>query len=315
MIKKIISWVILIIIFILAGIYIKRNPEDFLFLEKISALNITLLSLLTISSFYLRGLLTKIYFDYFSLKLAFYEWFGLDCIVSLINYLPIYGGIVSKAIYLKNKHSLSFTKFTYFIGIMNVISILALGVLGIISMGIIYLKYSIFNSILLVIFIMISFFSIAGFLIPNKIKLTSHPNKLINFIQTAMVLRNELKKSNSVLIKLFLINVLILILSGVRLFLIFKITSFDLPFFSCLVVTLLSSLTALIPITPSGLGIREITAGIISKLLGTTFIAGTAVASVDRIITILWTFILGGISIYIFLNNKSFKISGFKTKK
>ncbi|MDD5422474.1 MAG: lysylphosphatidylglycerol synthase transmembrane domain-containing protein [Candidatus Omnitrophica bacterium] len=303
MIKKLLRWALFAVILTLGVLYINRHPEGFLPLHSIPAAGLIILSALNLAQFFLRALLMKVYLRPFSVSMGFREYFGMDMLAALLNYLPVPGGTFSRAIYLKNRHRFSYTDFTVLLGAMNVISVFSIGLTGSVSMSILYSTRSISNIAINVLFLTLVSISVIVFVMPVDMlmRLRLH-GRIMSLLRNGIEHWNRLKISAGAIGKLTAINIMIVAMAALRLFFLFKYTGAEVPLFSCLAMASLSSLAVIVPVTPSGLGIREAAVAVMSQMLGASFAHGLAISVADRLIGVAWTFICGAVFIPAFLH-------------
>lgn len=302
--KKLLSLFITVVVVVAASYYVKKNPEEFVFMQSLSLYQLIILLLLSLVTMFFMGLKTKIYMEFFSIRLRFIEWFGLEYVVSLINYLPFRPGLASKALYLKNTYSFPYANFASFLAAINLISLLCIGITGLLGMGVLYMRYSIVNEIITGIFAASTIMTLAALFFPLKTRSNKTANKLLTILFEALRQWNQLKKSKITVVKLFLIESAILFSSVLRLYVIFRIITASVPFSSCIIIASLASLSTFLPLTPAGLGIKETAISITTKLVGNELKAGITASLLDRAISMVILFLLGGIFFQLLFTHK-----------
>ncbi|MFH1790691.1 MAG: lysylphosphatidylglycerol synthase transmembrane domain-containing protein [Candidatus Omnitrophota bacterium] len=306
--RKIISWAILALLISLGACYVIKHPANLAFLKHLSLKYFAIVSVITIFACYVRSLLTKAYMDYFGLVLPPAEWIGLDSLVSLINHLPVYGGVLSKAFYLKKQYDFSYARFTSFLGAINLLSFFTLGAAGLICIPMLHFGYGITSRTLVIIFSCVTAIPSIIFFMPVNLNAKAGGNRVVKFVSDMVSQWNALKKSGITVGKLILIQIAVYLVSSLKLYFIFLMLSLKAPFVSCFVITLVSSLAALVPITPAGMGLKEITAGITAKILGISLVEGTMASIIDRVITFFWVAIFGWAFVHFHVNRKAARV-------
>ena len=134
-IKTIISLTTLIIIISLFAYYIYAHFSEFKELSfENPSLVLPLIALSLINSL-LGGIILKYLMEPFNINLKFKEWFGLSVITTFYNTItPFRGGMIAKAVYLKNKHKFSYTNFLATISGIYVINFFAESLVGLLSL-------------------------------------------------------------------------------------------------------------------------------------------------------------------------------------
>ena len=110
--RKLLSVIALLVLVGLLITYIHNNWSQFQQLRLLSPIAIGSLIIIFIAFLWLNGLLLKSLVKPFGVNLSPNEAFGLSAITNFYNTItPFRGGAASRAIYLKNKHNFSYTKF------------------------------------------------------------------------------------------------------------------------------------------------------------------------------------------------------------
>ena len=99
-------------VILLMGIYLYRNPTLFSALKNISSTTLMLLVVLRLFLMFTNGYTLKLIIAKFDINLSIIEWLGLPIITTLGNYItPFSGGMVARATYLKQRHTLPYAQF------------------------------------------------------------------------------------------------------------------------------------------------------------------------------------------------------------
>lgn len=298
--KKLISLTIFAVVIALFAYYIFRNFDDFKSVALVNPLWLIPLFFTSLIISYSNGLVVKYQSEPFNIRLKFKEWFGLSIITTLYNTItPFRGGLLAKATYLKEKHNFSYMNSLATISGIYVINFFAASFIGLVTLLILYLKYQIFNIIILLILL--------GFFIPTLILILFAPKipetryKLINkFIQVANGW-HIVRKQGKIVTYLSLITVFQLVINAVTLMISYHIFNIGLPFDKALFLVSISSFGILLAITPSGLGIAEAIAVFTGLIIGIAPAQSLSVAILGRVVGAIYIFILGPIFSYILL--------------
>jgi uncharacterized membrane protein YbhN (UPF0104 family) len=121
-IRRILSYVLLVMIAAMAVLYFMGHREEFHIIGAVSGGAVVLLSVLQLFSGIFYGLQQKILTDHYKLNLNFFQWYGLIRATSFANlWLPFAAGTSVKALYLKKVHNLDYSSFIALTAVMNLI--------------------------------------------------------------------------------------------------------------------------------------------------------------------------------------------------
>src|SRR3989344_2059808 len=128
-------------------------------------------------------------------------------------------------------------------------------------------------------------------------------NKILDWIINIINGWKLLSKDSRLLYKLSVYELFFVLIMGTRLF--FAYRSFDLsvPIFIIFIISIFSTISTLISITPAGLGVTEFIITLSSTFLGLTVAEGLQVALLDRLASVIISFSFGLIYSYILMNN------------
>ena len=299
--KRIIGIVLSVIILGLFAYYVKLNLSDFKSIRIVNFDYIIYLFLACSFSFLFLGWINKYHLIPFNITLSFKEWFGLAAITSFYNVItPFRGGLAARATYLKRKRGLNYSHFLSSLAALGVMMFVAPCVLGIITLLLLRYEYGQFNLILFSIFIAALFVFSLIFVMP-KIR---SKNKLIKQLNIAIEGWHEIKKHKSVLLKIFLINLLTILVSSIGIFFAYRMFGIEINFISGLFLVCVGSLSGLIAITPSNLGISEAVYAFSGLVVGISPVYSISVSILWRIVHFVIIGILGPIYSYILIKHE-----------
>ncbi|HPD18051.1 MAG TPA: lysylphosphatidylglycerol synthase transmembrane domain-containing protein [Candidatus Goldiibacteriota bacterium] len=304
--KKVISITVLILIVVLCGIYIYTHFSDFKQLSLVRPEYIFVLLVFGLFNSWTNGLIIKYVAEPFDIKLKFKEWFGLSIITSFYNLItPFKGGLAAKAVYLKQRHNFSYTNFlATWMGIY-VINFFAASFLGLISLYFIYLKYNIFNVIVLFIFLAFLIPTLIIILFSPEFKETKHEfiNKFIRVLNGWNIVR----KNKKIVVMASIIIIAQILINSFSCMIAYDIFNIKIGIEKAIFLSTISIVGILVQITPAGLGINEVLAVFFGLVVGITPAQALTVAILGRIISVLIMFTLG--PIYSFVLIKKDKVS------
>lgn len=295
--KRIISIPVLIIILFFFVLYIKNHISDFKQLSIVNPLYILPLFVLAFIYSINNGLVIKYLLEPFKIKMNFKEWFGLSVVTSFYNMItPFRGGAISRAVYLKTKHNFSYTNFLATLSGIYVINFIIASFLGLISL--IYLHYTenIFN--LLVTLILLFFFIPLLIIVLLSPRFPETKSNFLNKFIGVLNGWNLIRKNRKVVLLVSLIYIFQITLFSIAGILSYNVFGISISFAGALFLASIGSLTILIAITPSGLGIVEAVAVFSALVIGITPAQSLSVAIIGRVIGMSIIFILGPIFSY-----------------
>tara|TARA_Y100000034_G_scaffold134615_1_gene203504 strand:- start:6535 stop:7467 length:933 start_codon:yes stop_codon:yes gene_type:complete len=301
--KKLISILTYVILLILIIVFVRNNYEDFLNIPKISFFYFSIMLILSLIALYFNGIRIKLFGDYYNITLKLKEWFGLAAVTTMGNYLtPFRAGVAARAVYLKKMYNFSYTSFLTTITASYVVRFLIYGLMGILVLVIIYLNYNFFNLLGSLFFIVVFLGTI--FVLLFAPSFSKSKNKFFNWIIKIVNEWKLMSKNPMFLLKLGLVELIFMILLGIRLIFAYKAFNLDITgetMFIIFLISIFSTISIYLGITPGGLGITELIITLFSKLIGFTATQGLYVALLDRLASIIIVFILGPIFSYFLL--------------
>ena len=301
-IRKIIPYIVTII-FIGLVLYFSRNQlYQLKKITKIRGITVFWLSITFIVFQILQGYLLKLFTNIFYVKLNFLTSFGLICMQSFGNYLPLNAGVIYNAGYLKTQKNLPVTKFVSLMASSTMLMILAYGFIGTVI-----LLFHFFSSgnISISMIVILLLFIIAG-LIFLFVPITSFKkkNRIVKWIDSIQSGWKMIRKNKVILVKITIIHTITLILLSVRFLLIFRDLNIDIGITGIIILTIMTTVLRFNSIFPGNLGLRESVAGGVSKSFGFSFNIGLLAGIIDRIVAMFWIFLLGIIFSFVLLKKK-----------
>ncbi len=314
--KKTLKTIITAIIFLIFFLYFFNNIDDFRQIKIVNYWFIAPLIILAISFLLTNGIVLKELLLPFKKELLTKEWFGLSVITTAGNLLtPFQGGMIARALYLKSKHNFSYTNFLSALSGIYIIVFWVNSFVALLSMLLIKQFYSTFNWLIFITFLII--FSALSFIIvfSPKIKKTFKweiLNKVVRVVNGWLVIKNNKRTVLFVALISFL-NVLLMSTSS---FLEFKTLGVEINFLKALFVSIVSTLSLFISITPGSLGIKEAFMAFTSNVVGISPANAIIVSALDRLISLLPLVVLAPVFSKILFGEFNFrKISAGKSAK
>lgn len=273
--------------------YLASHFDELKGIGRISFADILLIAALFLTNQYLNSMRLKMLFKKMGLKLGRLECFHLSNITTMANYLPLKGGTLASAVYFKNRHDISYFKFLNIsiAGLVfQVFTIAAVSLLSILVYlrisGIFFYQLFYFFSFLLV--GLVIFAALLG-LVVGKVK----TRKIKDGIQELHLLLSD----RALLLELFMINIGIIAIMAFRFAIAFKVLNYKASFMLSFLAGQMKSLAVLVNLSPSGLGLAELLAGVMSKMAGGNIAIGIYAASVDRGVSVVVLIVLSILSL------------------
>lgn len=313
--KKILRILLYAITILIIVLFVYRNADQFKVLLDLRGLEIAILALVELFSIFVNAKQFAFTLRIFEKSVSALEWFGLTVCNTLYNYiLPLKGGLVIRAYYLKRYHDFNYHNYLTLITagyIINfwIASFLALAVImitsffgDIINISIIFITVAVFLSISLLSFYLLS---------PEKKEsrlIKKLPTKIGSFVQKTISGFWYFRQNPAILRGVIVYKILFILMLSLRLYVSFYMLGIEVEFMKIVFVQCIIIYSMLISITPGNIGLKEGIIGFSSNLLEISMDEALAGAVLDRAISMVLIFLLGGaFSKLIF---KDLKISG-----
>lgn len=225
-------------------------------------------------------------------KIPFLESSYITMGSTLLNYLPMNLGTLIKAKMLKKHYSLKYAHFISVMGVTILITIFSGGLLGLLSTIISKPSFDT-NNVLLIVFFIISI-SVPIFLLYIPASVVSGKPGVIRTAISDFILGFELiRKNGRGVLVLFLFTTTLLLLAALRLWICFKALNTPITIFGSIIFAVVSNILLIVNITPGSIGLREVLIGAIAQFTGLSFERGLFAASLDRVISFVFTLLVG----------------------
>ncbi|MFZ5917791.1 MAG: lysylphosphatidylglycerol synthase transmembrane domain-containing protein [Chloroflexota bacterium] len=296
--RKYVSLVILIGFVAWGGWYLHRHAAELGRLAGLSVGRVVLLLGLALLKLAAMGSFTKVVVGSLGIDLGFWEWFGLSAMTSMGNYLsPFRGGAAIRGVYLKARHGLPYSLFFSTLAILYVLSFSTNAVIGLLALVVLWAAFGVTD------------FALTGFLaaclvLPVLLWITVRrlprlPGRWTEQLNRVIEGWQIVAARPGTLPLLLLLSVLN---TGVTLLMIhFSFVAFGthLPLTESLIASTLFLISAMIPITPAGLGIAEMMLVLASQTLGVEGMVSVLSAGLNRSAMIVVSLVLGPLFSYL----------------
>lgn len=289
--------------------YLYLNTDKYLKLLQLSANKVIALLMLSLIFPLISGIINTFLFRGLGANLSYQDGFFLTAASTLANQLPVSGGIISRGFYLKCKYDLSYTKY---LSATAALFLCFIGTNGLI--GLVVLLYQmLIEEIVVPHALLIGFASmvacLAVFWLPiDRMKVPYRIDKILHQAIDGWVL---IRRNPGLLFNLIGLQTGLAILLAVRYWLAFQMLSQEVTFRETMLFSNATILTQLVSIAPGGLGVREAIVGAIASALGFDMGVSVVAVGLDRLVSTLTIFLVGGISTIILGK----KISDLSEKK
>ena len=272
-------------ILVLLGFLLFDYKKELLLILDISAYQFTLISILILTSIFLNGSKLNKITKNFNVYLSIKEWFALSSMTTLFNNFIYKSGSIVTSKYLKSRHNFPYSAFAA----AFVCDQLILLFIALIIASIIFFYLGIFiKELICLILILIATVSILFFLYRLKKPLPSSLNPIFSQLKNVIQNFNLLLTNKNLLFSLIIHNVLLVLTIVFRISISSSILHLDIPLSSCFLFTAIIMFTRIIPITVNDMGLRELTVGFLSSILGSGLKAGVLITSIDRVFDLIW---------------------------
>jgi uncharacterized protein (TIRG00374 family) len=268
--------------------YLGRHYKELKQIFTFSLPDIALIGLLIVVTQYMNGLRNKIILDKLGVRLSYGECFHLSNMNTMANYLPLKGGTVAIAVYFKNRHNITYTRY---VNMAIASQILQLLTISFVSFFLIIVAFTMSGSFLKGLFYFFWLLFVSMLVAVVVMRKLAHAKELFGFkikrVNELVREANTILEDKKLLSRMFLINIFTIAIMGLRFFEAFKMLSYKAPVILSILSGQVKTLAMLINITPSGIGVAEVSAGLISGVASNNVNIGIYAATIDRVISIL----------------------------
>ena len=286
-IRRSIKHIITVIIFSGLGFLLFKYHEGFYTLRDLSFLQFVSFSSLVIFGITLSGSKLNCIAKYFNIHLKKSEWFALSSMTTILNSIFFKSGSLATSTYLKKKYHFPYASFAgTFLGDQLIILFIAT-LFG--SVASLHLTFP-GNSQLFPIFVVFALITILLFsLLCGQIRLPKKETTAFDPLRKGIESFNMLLQNKDLLYFLCIHNIFLITTTGLRLFMACSILHQEIPLSHCFLFATTVMFTRIMPIAHSDIGVRELTIGFLSGILGSGLKVGIMATAIDRLFELLWT--------------------------
>jgi len=274
LLKKYISPILTVLVLMLFGVYLYRNPEIISQVISVEWLYIVLIMFIYLFIFYLEGIFILITLKIFNKDISIKESYFLSIVSRIGNYLlPMRAGAIFRATYLKKKYSFEYSKFLstlygYYIIFFLLNSFIGVSVLiyRYIDTRVIHIPLIVFFSAIILVMLFLIFVRVSwGKYIKSTKGIFPKIVSTVDRFITGWSLIVKDRRNFIMLLQTAFGNILLnILIVYIEFFAIGK----AIDFIGVILYTCVSGLSLLISITPGSLGIREAAFLITSQSIG-----------------------------------------------
>lgn len=310
LLKNSISIILTVIVLILFGVYLYRNPQILTAFQNINPVYVILIAILFLLVFFLEALFIKLTLKAFDKSIDTKESYYLSTISRIGNYLlPMRAGAVFRAMYLKKMYQFEYSKFLSTLYAYYILLFLMYAVLALISLGFKYINTGTYFPIVTIFFIALFIGTLLVIIFRKinieKISKNKYLQKILTVLNKFILSWDNIVKKEKIFFYLILITAGNILVNWTVNIVEFISLGLKTDLLDTLLYTCLSGVSLLISITPGSLGLREAVFLFTSESIGLTEQQIMQLAFLDRGIMFI---LLLTLLILITLFGKRFKL-------
>lgn len=295
--KKIIINAVSIVIFVLLVIYVVNNRDIFDVINNIKLLDFILIAAADMAIVIFNALLNHGVISRIKGSIPFLDSLLLQFANNFLNKITAHTGIIFRGVYLKGAYNLDLSKFFSIIAGVYIITFGVNSFIGLLSSYSLYRQSGIFSPLMVLLFGVIFLTCFGLMIVSPEIK------KRRGFIRRNLVKMLDgwrIIKTQPKMVTLFILNtMLIACVSALQQYFLFRSIGVEIDLPVLFYLASLSSLTILISLTPSGIGIREAVFAFSSQVVDINVTLLLLSSLLLRVISFFTLFVMGGVSYYL----------------
>ena len=304
---KIIQIFLIIVMFVLIGYYIYSNKSDFEVIFEINKTSFAhFLILMLITSFF-NAAQNAVLIRSLGIPFSNLESFGLSNISALVNLILPQGITVTKAVYLKHRYAVPYSKFSaLFLGVLVIFLLIGASLMALTNI------LAILRGIEVPGILWIG--SVAGaassllFFFDFPKKYFGKFGKVGALIESFSDGWTELRLNRSCLIKACLWQIAIFISSGMGITLAYRSIGVDIDPTLGVSLSVFISFSNLVAIIPFNFGIQEVIYGYLTYLSGLMFFQGVVISTLMRVVGLSIPLLIAPFSWYFLFFRRGIKL-------
>ena len=282
--KKIIIYFLVIAV---VGLFFYQFKDELLAIHIVKPIYILPIIFASFAIILVNGLINFIILKSYSLSIPFLTCVGLAGLSALGNLvIPMRGGSVSNAVYLKKKFKFSYAKFLSSLSALYVVIFWVSSVCGLLGVLLLRVFYNIGTPWNLALFFLIIFVTLSSIIIFSPtISLTKYSfiNKFISVVNNW----NNFNQDRKSILYVAIATILNILIGTVLSYSMFQLIGETVNLFKLAIYTIFSGFSILISFTPGNLGIKETFAIYSASTLGIALPLVLVVSIVERLASLL----------------------------
>lgn len=285
--KKNISYAITLLVIIIFGVYLSLNFEDFRPLLHINTFFLVLILIGNLATIFANGLFIKFVIQPFGKHISTSESFYVSILSSVGNFFTSVGGGLSfRAIYLKKRHQLSYSKYLSTVSGNYIFVFFVTSLIGIVSLFMLRDHRNVQYFILLAsfLFLFLCCLAISLLKLPKFSNRINHNkiNSILEIIDQVSIGLKTIFHSKKLLVQLLALTLFNLSITLINNYLIIKSLDLSIGLPQLALFSVLGLLSLFINITPANLGIKEAVYIFSSSVVGFSVSEIIAISLIDR---------------------------------
>lgn len=239
----------------------------------------------------INGMISNLFWSEQGLKLNFKEWYGLNIINTLLNFIvPMRGGTFSVASYMKRRYDFRVSDFFTALSASYVIIYWVNSLAALCAIAWLYYKEGYISYFLSVFFLVLFLFLSYILLFSPHINIQSNKfiSRVIYIINNWYILRNN----TSLKLKIVILSIINIAINSSAMFFLFRTLGFEINPTNAVILTIISSVTLVASFTPSNIGIKEAIIAFAGIGLGVPILQTILVSFLDRVLGFTISFLL-----------------------
>ena len=309
-VRKSVSLILVLAFVAWGAVYLYQYPENLTALGNISAGSLVTLAWLALLKLAAMGIFTWINLDALGIRLGFWEWYGLSAMTAMGNYLIAFrGGAAIRGVYLKSKYNFPYSLFLSTVASLYLLTFPTNAFLGLLALAGVYFRLGI-SQPALALFLLACIVGPVGFLVLIRWvpqfsgRWTSKLNLVIEGWKVLTV-------KPSTVVKLILASVFNSLVTVLMIHFSFHALGVELPVVQSGVLGILYLISAMVPITPAGMGFAEAALVLASGAFGLDSTINILAAGLNRSVMLVVSLLLGPIFTLILSRRSGKPISVF----
>jgi uncharacterized membrane protein YbhN (UPF0104 family) len=289
------------------GYYAYAHKSDFEALLKISKKDFFYLSTFIFFTSFFNAAQNAVLIRSLGVPFSNLESFGLSNLSALVNLIVPQGVTVTKAVYLKHRYAVSYSKFSaLFLGLLVIF--LLVGALLMALTNLIAMIQGIVVPVLLWLGPIVGVASSLLFLWDFPKKYSERLGKLGLLIENFSDGWKEIRSNRPYLIQACLWQIAIFVSSGIAVTLAYQSIGIGINPVLGTSLAVFISFSNLVAIIPGNFGIQETVYGYLTYLSGLAFVQGVVISALMRAVSLLITFLLAPFSWYFLFYRHGIKL-------